>query len=208
MFRNKSIEEFIEVLSSKEPVPGGGGASALAGTMGTALARMVGNLTLGKKKYIDVQEDISVLQQKTLILTGELMDLIDKDAEVFLPLSKAYSLPGATLEEREYKDRVMEEALNIACSVPVMIMEKSYQMLLLLGEYADKGLKIAISDVAVSSVMLRAAISGASVNVYINTKIMKDRNKAEGLNSHCDDLMQKGMDLADKIFERIEKKLR
>lgn len=169
---------------------------------------MVGNLTLGKKKYIDVQEDISVLQQKTLILTGELMDLIDKDAEVFLPLSKAYSLPGATLEEREYKDRVMEEALNIACSVPVMIMEKSYQMLLLLGEYADKGLKIAISDVAVSSVMLRAAISGASVNVYINTKIMKDRNKAEGLNSHCDDLMQKGMDLADKIFERIEKKLR
>lgn len=208
MFRDKSIEEFIEVLSSKEPVPGGGGASALAGTMGTALARMVGNLTLGKKKYIDVQEDISVLQQKTLILTGELMDLIDKDAEVFLPLSKAYSLPGATLEEREYKDRVMEEALNIACSVPVMIMEKSYQMLLLLGEYADKGLKIAISDVAVSSVMLRAAISGASVNVYINTKIMKDRNKAEGLNSHCDDLMQKGMDLADKIFERIEKKLR
>jgi len=208
MFRNKSIEEFIEVLSSKEPVPGGGGASALAGTMGTALARMVGNLTLGKKKYIDVQEDISVLQQKTLILTGELMDLIDKDAEVFLPLSKAYSLPGATLEEREYKDRVMEEALNIACSVPVMIMEKSYQMLLLLGEYADKGSKIAISDVAVSSVMLRAAITGASVNVYINTKIMKDRNKAEELNSHCDDLMQKGIDLADEIFERIEKKLR
>ena len=208
MFRNKSIEEFIEVLSSKEPVPGGGGASALAGTMGTALARMVGNLTLGKKKYIDVQEDISVLQQKTLILTGELMDLIDKDAEVFLPLSKAYSLPGATLEEREYKDRVMEEALNIACSVPVMIMEKSYQMLLLLGEYADKGLKIAISDVAVSSVMLRAAITGASVNVYINTKIMKDRNKAEELNSHCDDLMQKGIDFADEIFERVEKKLR
>jgi len=208
MFRDKSIEEFIEVLSSKEPVPGGGGASALAGTMGTALARMVGNLTLGKKKYADVQEDISALQHKALILTEELMDLIDKDAEVFLPLSKAYYLPGATLEEREYKDRVMEEALNIACSVPVMIMEKSYQMLLLLGEYADKGLKIAISDVAVSSVMLRAAISGASVNVYINTKIMKDRNKAEGLNSHCDDLMQKGMDLADKIFERIEKKLR
>ncbi|NLV34262.1 MAG: cyclodeaminase/cyclohydrolase family protein [Clostridiaceae bacterium] len=208
MFRNKSIEEFIEVLSSKEPVPGGGGASALAGTMGTALARMVGNLTLGKKKYMDVQEDISVLQQKTLILTDELMDLIDKDAEVFLPLSKAYSLPGATLEEREYKDRVMEEALNTACSVPVMIMEKSYQMLLLLGEYADKGSKIAISDVAVSSVMLRAAITGASVNVYINTKIMKDRNKAEELNSHCDDLMQKGIDLADEIFERVEKKLR
>ncbi len=208
MFRNKSIEEFIEVLSSKEPVPGGGGASALAGTMGTALARMVGNLTLGKKKYIDVQEDISVLQQKTLILTGELMDLIDKDAEVFLPLSKAYSLPGATLEEREYKDIVMEEALNIACSVPVKIMEKSYQVLLLLGEYADKGSKIAISDVAVSSVMLRAAISGASVNVYINTKMMKDRNKADELNMYCDDLMQKGKNLADEIFERVEKKLR
>jgi formiminotetrahydrofolate cyclodeaminase len=136
------------------------------------------------------------------------MDLIDKDAEVFLPLSKAYSLPGNTEVEREYKDEVMEEALNIACSVPVKIMEKSYQVLLLLGEYADKGSKIAISDVAVSSVMLRAAISGASVNVYINTKMMKDHSKADELNRYCDDLMQKGKNLADEIFERVEKKLR
>jgi formiminotetrahydrofolate cyclodeaminase len=108
MFRNKSIEEFIEVLSSKEPVPGGGGASALAGTMGTALARMVGNLTLGKKKYIDVQ-GYFCLAAKNLDPNRRIMDLIDKDAEVFLPLSKAYSLPGATLEEREYKDRVMKK---------------------------------------------------------------------------------------------------
>ncbi len=208
MFRNRNIEEFIEVLSSKEPVPGGGGASALAGAMGAALARMVGNLTIGKKKYADVQDDITLLQHKTLILTEELMELIDKDAEVFLPLSKAYSLPDVTEEEKIYKDKVMEEALNIACSVPVKIMEKSYEMLLLLGEYADKGSKIAISDVAVSAVMLRAAITGASVNVYINTKMMKNRNKAEGLNNHCDDLMQKGRNLADEIFERVEKKLR
>jgi len=208
MFKQKSLEEFMDVLSSKEPVPGGGGASALAGAMGTALARMVGNLTLGKKKYADVQEDITLLQQKASVLTEEIMELIDKDAEVFLPLSKAYSLPSVTDEEKEYKDKVMEEALNTACSVPVQIMEKSYQMLLLLKDYADKGSRIAISDVAVSSVMLRAAITGASVNVYINTKSMKDREKAEDLNNHCDDLIQKGKELADEIFERVEKKLR
>ena len=81
-------------------------------------------------------------------------------------------------------------------------------MLLLLGEYAEKGSRIAISDVAVSAVMLRAAITGASVNVYINTKAMKDCNRAEQLNSHCDDIMEKGKKLADEIFERIEKNLR
>ncbi|HPJ76311.1 MAG TPA: cyclodeaminase/cyclohydrolase family protein [Clostridia bacterium] len=208
MFRNKSIEEFIEVLSSKEPVPGGGGASAFAASMGTALASMVGNLTLGKKKYIDVQEDIKILQEKTKVLTDELMNLIDEDAKVFLPLSKAYSLPSTTEEEKIYKEQVMEEALNIASSVPVKIMEKSHQMLLLLDEYADKGSKIAISDVAVSAVMLKAAISGASVNVYINTKMMKDRTVADKLNSYCDELIQKGTKLADEIFERVEKKLR
>jgi formiminotetrahydrofolate cyclodeaminase len=208
MFRNKSIEEFIEVLSSKEPVPGGGGASAFAASMGTALASMVGNLTLGKKKYIDVQEDIKILQDKTKVLTDELMNLIDEDAKVFLPLSKAYSLPSTTEEEKIYKEQVMEEALNIASSVPVKIMEKSHQMLLLLDEYADKGSKIAISDVAVSAVMLKAAISGASVNVYINTKMMKDRTVADKLNSYCDELIQKGTKLADEIFERVEKKLR
>ena len=208
MFRNKSIEEFIEVLSSKEPVPGGGGASAFAASMGTALASMVGNLTLGKKKYIDVQEDIKILQEKTKVLTDELMNLIDEDAKVFLPLSKAYSLPSTTEEEKIYKDQIMEEALNIASSVPVKIMEKSHQMLLLLDEYADKGSKIAISDVAVSAVMLKAAISGASVNVYINTKMMKDRTVADKLNSYCDELIQKGTKLADEIFERVEKKLR
>lgn len=208
MFRNKSIEEFIEVLSSKEPVPGGGGASAFAASMGTALASMVGNLTLGKKKYIDVQEDIKRLQDKTKVLTDELMNLIDEDAKVFLPLSKAYSLPSTTEEEKIYKEQVMEEALNIASSVPVKIMEKSHQMLLLLDEYADKGSKIAISDVAVSAVMLKAAISGASVNVYINTKMMKDRTVADKLNSYCDELIQKGTKLADEIFERVEKKLR
>ena len=208
MFKNKSIEAFIDALSSKQPVPGGGGASALAGTMGTALASMVGNLTLGKKRYADVQEDIMILQQKVSVLTEELMELIDKDAEVFLPLSKAYSLPSTTDEEKEYKDKVMEEALNTACSVPVNIMEKSYEMLLLLGEYAEKGSRIAISDVAVSAVMLRAAITGASVNVYINTKAMKDRNRAEQLNNYCDDIIEKGKKLADEIFERIEKNLR
>ena len=208
MFRNKSIEEFIEVLSSKEPVPGGGGASAFAASMGTALASMVGNLTLGKKKYIDVQEDIKRLQDKTKVLTDELINLIDEDAKVFLPLSKAYSLPSTTEEEKIYKEQVMEEALNIASSVPVKIMEKSHQMLLLLDEYADKGSKIAISDVAVSAVMLKAAISGASVNVYINTRMMKDRTVADKLNSYCDELIQKGTKLADEIFERVEKKLR
>lgn len=208
MIKNKSIDGFIEELSSKEPVPGGGGASALAGAIGASLASMVGNLTLGKKRYALVEQDILRLQHQTKELTDQLLNLIDQDAIAFLPLSKAYSLPSETLQEKQDKAKIMEAALNEACSVPIKIMEKAYEMLKLLSEYADKGSKIAISDVAVSSVMLRAAVTGASVNVYINTKMMKDEENAKALNAHCDDLINKAIILADSIFKNVEKKLR
>ena len=208
MIKDKSIEEFIEALSSKEPVPGGGGGSALAGAMGASLASMVGNLTLGKKRYASVEQDILRLQQQTKALTDQFISLIDEDAVGFLPLSKAYSRPSNTEQEKQEKVKIMEAALTTACEVPVKIMEKAYEMLKLLSEYADKGSKIAISDVAVSSVMLSAAVTGASVNVYINTKMMKDEKKAKALNDHCDELISKATSLADNIFENVEKKLR
>lgn len=203
MMLDKSCKEFIDVLSSAAPVPGGGGASAFVGTIGMALGSMVGSLTLGKKKYADVQEDIKVLLEKSDAIQKELIALVDKDAEVFEPLSKAYGLPKETDEQKAHKDKVMEEALDLACSVPMKIMEKALEAIKLHEEYAAKGTAIAISDVGVGVLFCKSALLGASLNVFINTKLMKDRNNAEVLNSRAERMIDEGTEKADKIYADV-----
>ncbi len=100
-FTKSSCEEFVDVLASKAPVPGGGGASALVGAIGMALGNMVGSLTVGKKKYADVEADIIALKEKATALQGEFLRLVEEDAKAFEPLSKAYGMPRATEEGRE-----------------------------------------------------------------------------------------------------------
>ena len=110
----QSCEDFIEELASKAPVPGGGGASAFVGAVGVALGNMVANLTIGKKKYADVEDELIVLREKAYVLQKELLLLIEKDAKVFEPLAAAYKLPKETEEEKAYKEKVMEEVLREA----------------------------------------------------------------------------------------------
>lgn len=208
MMKQDSIDTFINNLASKAPVPGGGGASALGGAIGSALGSMVGNLTLGKKKYTEFEPDILIILDKLAKNQEELLALMDKDAEVFEPLSRAYSLPKNTEEELAHKETVLEEALLSASLVPLDIMRKSVEALLLQEELSHKGTRMAISDVAVGVQFLRAALLGASMNVYINTKSMKDSAQADKLNKEADELISKGCALADEIYDRIHKSLR
>ena len=175
MTEEKKISEYLEVLSSKAPVPGGGGASALAGALGNALGQMVVNLTVGKKKY----------------------------AEVFAPLAECYRLPSTTPEEKEHKDAVMEEKLLDASMVPVEIMEKSLELLEILDVLADKGSRMAVSDVGVAVQFTRTALLGAVMNVYINTKSMKNREKAEEINQKAKRMIKIGKSQADEIYEKV-----
>ena len=201
--KNLTINDFLTELSSKAPVPGGGGASALVGAAGCSLGTMVGNLTLGKKKYADVQEDIQELIIKSEKLKEELLELINEDAKAFEPLSKAYGLPKDTPEEIAYKDEVMEKALYEASIVPLNIMKKIYEMILFHDEYAAKGTRIAISDVAVGVVFCKSALLGASMNVFINSKSMKNRDTADKLNAEANKLIADGSAIADRIFNQI-----
>ena len=184
-FSTVPCNEFVEVLGSKAPVPGGGGASALVGAVGTALGNMVGALTVGKKKYADVEEEMKELMAKATTLQDELLHLIERDAEVFEPLSKAYGMPRETEEEKAEKARVMEIVLKDACSVPMEIMEKCCEAIDLIVEFAAKGSALAISDAGVGAAFCKAALEGASLNVYINTKSMKNREYAEELNRNA-----------------------
>jgi formiminotetrahydrofolate cyclodeaminase len=205
MLTDKTCKEFVDILASKEPVPGGGGASALVGALGMALGSMVGNLTLGKKKYMDVQEDIKAILEKAETLQDELIILVKKDAEAFEPLSKAYGLPRNTIDEKRKRDEVMEEALKIACSTPMEIMEKSLEAILLHEELAVKGTKIAISDVGVGVLFCKSALMGASLNVFINTKMMKDRGYADNINKKAEKMLEEGIRKADDVYRKVEK---
>ncbi len=207
-FSTKPCTEFVDVLGSKESVPGGGGASALVGAVGTALSNMVASLTVGKKKYAAVEEEMYSLKAKCEILQEELLALIDRDAEVFEPLSKAYGMPHETEEEKEEKARVMEAALKEACSVPVEIMEKCCEALDMMKEFAEKGSALAISDAGVGALFCKAALQGASLNVYINTKSMEDRDYAAGLNAKADAMLEKYPPMADEIYESVLARLR
>lgn len=202
------IEEFTEVLASKSAIPGGGGASALTAALGIALGSMVGNLTVGKKKYKDVEEEIRRQMQQAEVLQRELLLFIDKDAEAFEPLSKAYGLPKETEEQLEYRNKVMEEALLKASLVPLKIMETVLEAIAVLEVMAEKGSRIAVSDAGVGVQFCRAALLGASMNVFINTKLMKDREKAAQLNQRCEELMEDGVKRADAVFELVMKSIR
>ena len=144
---DKSCSEFIEVLASKAPVPGGGGAAALGGAIGMALSNMVGNLTLGKKKYAEVEPEVKELLAKGYEVISDLKTLVDKDAEVFEPLSKAYGLPKNNPEEIRFKEEVLEKCSKTACSVPMDIIRKAYEGIKIHQRMGQIGTMLAISDV-------------------------------------------------------------
>lgn len=203
-FAKVSCTEFVDVLASKAPVPGGGGASALVGAVGMALGSMVGSLTVGKKKYADVEADIIALMEKAAALQKELLRLIDEDAVVFEPLSKAYGIP----KDDPNRESIMEAALKDACSVPMDIMRACAKAIDLHIEFAAKGSALAISDVGVGIAFCRAALMGASLNVFINTKTMLDRAYADGIEKEADALLDKYCALADETYNSVIKRLR
>ena len=207
-FTKGTCEEFVEVLASKAPVPGGGGASALVGAIGMALGNMVGSLTVGKKKYADVEADMIAMKEKATALQADFLRLVEADAEAFEPLSKAYGMPKETEGEKAGKARVIAIVLKDACAVPMEIMEKCCEAIDVIEEFAAKGSALAISDAGVGVVFCKAALLGASLNVFINTKSMADKEYAASLNEKADKMIADYSKKADEIFAAVNARLR
>ena len=196
---NESCRNFVEVLASSAPTPGGGGAAALVGAVGTALGNMVGSLTVGKKKYADVEGEILELKAKCDRLQTELLDLVKKDAEGFEPLAKAYGIP----KDDPNRAEILEKATVEACKVPMEIMEKCCEALDYIKIFAEKGSRLAVSDAGCGAVCCKAALQAASLNVFINTKGLKDRSVAEELNRQANVMLNKYCALAEEIFADV-----
>lgn len=205
--REMRCGEFIEVLASKAPVPGGGGAAAFGGAIGMALSNMVGNLTVGKKKYADVEVEVKELITKGQVIINELMDLIDKDAAVFEPLAKAYGLPKDTPEQAEHKAQVIENCCKIACSIPMEIMRKAYEGIMIHKRMGEIGTMIAISDVGCGVTFLKSALIAARLNVLINFKFIKDEAYIATNRQEMEQLLAEGCRVADATLELVIDKI-
>ncbi len=201
------IEDFLNELSSSEPVPGGGGASALCAALGAALSQMVLHLTEGKKKYAEYEEENQKFIGELDVLIKSLSDGMKKDAEAFRPLSKAYGLPKSTPEEKEYRDRVMEEALRTASEAPLELMDNILKAAVITERVSESGSALAISDAGAAAQLLGASMKAASLNVLINVNLMKDENTARVMKeraikliSECDRCCSLAY---DRVLERI-----
>lgn len=208
MIQDFTVSSFLEELSSKKPTPGGGGAAGLAGAVGTALGEMVVNLTLGKKKYANVEEEMQSILMTLTQMREEFLRLADEDAVVFAPLAAAYSLPATTEEEKKKKEAILEDLLVSAALVPLSVMELCLKTLNLLEVLGEKGSRLAVSDVGVGVQMIRASILGAKMNVYINTKTMIQREKARELNARAQSVSEEAIRLADTIYTQVEAALK
>lgn len=198
--RELDLNNFTKELSSGAPVPGGGGASALMGAVSASLCSMVGNLTSGKKKYAEYQADIERIIASAVALNEDMLTLIEKDAEAFEPLAKAYSIP----KEEPERDEILEKALYEAALAPLDIVKKSKEVSELISELVVKGSRLAISDVGVAASACEACAKGASMNVYINTKLMKDREVAAKLNEETLALVADVCSACDKAYEEVK----
>ncbi|MCR5655788.1 MAG: cyclodeaminase/cyclohydrolase family protein [Lachnospiraceae bacterium] len=207
-FATQTIEDFTGALSCSAPVPGGGGAAGLVAAIGSSLSNMVLSLTTGKKKYAAYQDEIERLIPAFSALTKDLLDAMDKDAEAFYPLSQAYGLPKDTPEEQAHREEVMAEALVTAATAPLTMMEKIMEAIRLTARVAEIGSRLAISDAGVAAQCLGAAMQSASLNVYINTKLMKDRETAIALEEKADALIRESDVLVKETYAAVVKAIR
>lgn len=203
-FSRYRIDDFLDVLASKDAVPGGGGASALVGALGASLGSMVGNLTVGKEKYKNVEGDMYCLMNEAAQIQEELTRLIQKDADGFAPLAKAYAMDK---NAPDY-DTVMESCLRSAAQTPMEILRLCCRMIELQSEFAKKGSVLAVSDAGTGVTFCQAAMKGAALNVLVNTRLMKDRQYAGRMDREVDKLMNKYGKLAEDTYEMVLRKLK
>lgn len=199
--------QFIEDLASAAPTPGGGGASAYVGALASALASMVGNLTVGKKTYADVEAEVYIALEKLAIARERLLELVGEDAHAFEPLAKAYKMPKATPEEQVAKEQALQDALIGACDVPFEIMETIKAVVDVTEFLAQNGSRMALSDAGVAAAFARGAAQGASLNIFINAASMNDEALAQQYRRKTESLAEVIILKCDEVFAYVKEQI-
>lgn len=198
-----NLKDFATVLGSDTPAPGGGSAAALSGANGISLTKMVCELTLGKKKYADYQEVIEEVHLKSSSLQEKLLAAIDKDTEAFNLVSAVFDMPKETDDDKAARRAAMQSALKEAAQSPYDMMLLMVEALEVTEKAVGKSNTNAASDLGVAALNLKAGLQGAWLNVLINLSGIKDDAFVSNYRQKGQELLTRGCDIADTIYERI-----
>jgi formiminotetrahydrofolate cyclodeaminase len=207
MLKDKKIKNFLDLLASKSATPGGGSVAALTGAMSAALLSMVCNLTIGKEKYLHVENDIKELLKKSEKLRADFEELMEKDIEVFNQFMAIMKLPRETEEQKEDRKQKMQIALIEATKVPLEVARKSKALLYICREMAEKGNKNVISDVGVGVILAGATLESAILNVQINLGMIQDEKIKNRFNIEIEKLVKSTMGEKEQLVEVVSKKI-
>jgi formiminotetrahydrofolate cyclodeaminase len=207
MLKKKSVEEFLNELASNSPAPGGGSVAALAGAIGAALTAMVCNLTIGKKKYLEVENEIKKVLTEIKPLQERFTVLVDKDTEAFNKVMEAYGLPKESDEQKALRSAAIQSATKEAALVPLEVMKHCIDALALVKVVAEKGNINSISDAGVSALMLQAAAEGAALNVKINLSGITDTEFVGWKSEEVESVLRTSRKLAEEIMEQVNRSI-
>jgi glutamate formiminotransferase/formiminotetrahydrofolate cyclodeaminase len=202
-----TIKSFLSELASKSPAPGGGSVAALSGSLGTALASMVCNLTIGKETYLAVEKEIKQVLSESEKLRKRLTELIDEDTEAFNDVMKAFKMPKETDEQINKRKQAIQEGYKIAASVPLETAKTCEQILDVALVVAEKGNKNSITDAAVSAIMAKAGVESALLNVKINLGSIKDEKFVKKISKEIEELQKNATSKTNKIMKIVESSL-
>ena len=197
------VTEFVDLLASDAPAPGGGSAAALEGAIGAALTAMVCGLTKGKKKFAEFNDLAVEAEVKALALKDRFVDVMDRDTEAFNVVSAAFGMPKETDEEKAARSAAIQKGLEGCTATPFEMMEIALETLELTDSILGKSNDSAASDLGVSALSLRAAVQGAWLNVLINIGSLKNKELAEDYRVKGEALLAKALPLADKIYAEV-----
>jgi methenyltetrahydrofolate cyclohydrolase len=207
MTANSSLVTFLDDLASERPTPGGGGAAAVSGAIGAALVSMVANLTIGKKNYEAVREDLEAVDAKAEALRAELIRAIDEDIVAFNSVMGAYGLPRATDEEKAKRAASIQVALKDATLAPLRAVKACFDVIRLSAAVAEKGNLNLISDAGVAVLSANAGLRGAALNVFINAKAIKDRDFAEKQIAEVNALLAQAAEITESVYQTVRTKI-
>lgn len=211
MFINKSLKEYIDSTASGEPTPGGGSVSALVGSLGGALTQMVSNLTVGKKAYEELSEEVKTTILENTKRIGKLVEvlnsIVDEDTKAFDKVMDAFKLPKASDDEKAKRSEAIQAGYKIALEVPLKSAKKCLEVLELQGVFADYGNANAITDVGVGTLLAYSGLEGALFNVTINVGSIKDQEYKKQVEKEADEILNKGKELKEGLLKVVYKRL-
>jgi len=203
MLIDKSVQDFLGELASRAPVPGGGSVAALSAGLASALTEMVANLTVGKKGFEEIEEEMKQITQEASKYREKFLKDIDKDAEAFNKVMDAFKLPKNTPEEIDKRKQIIQEEFKNAALVPLEVGKNAVKLMEFILKVVEKGNKNAISDVPVAAMMARTAVLGVLYNVKINLQSIKDEDFVSRISKQVHKLESKAIEEEKKILSKV-----